>query len=258
MLLKMRLVERILILDNICIETKTYKYGKYPFTTFNPVQSEVLRRGNDNFNLVVASPTASGKTICGEILGGQVLHRRMRVIYLSPLKALAEEKLGEWSAITHPWAKYKKCILTGDYKLTEEKRRELEKARIVISTYEMMAVRCRNDKWEKNTWLKKAGILIVDEAHFLSSEGRGDHLENALILFSRINSSARLVLLSATLLNCQEIAGWVERLTNKKTELIESKYRPCPLTVHFVTYTMPSTQMWQKYMVGRCKDCKGY
>jgi helicase len=51
-----------------------------------------------------------------------------------------------------------------------------------------------------------------------------------------VNPKVRLVLLSATMPNVDEICGWVSKLTGRDTYYLESDYRPCPLTMHYEVY----------------------
>jgi replicative superfamily II helicase len=102
---------------------------------------------------------------------------------------------------------------------------------------EMLNHRSRNYKAEQNEWLKDVGTLVIDESHLLTVPGRGDHLEVGLMKFTEINPNARLVLLSATMPNVEEIAEWVSyALTKKDTFCLRSKYRPCPLNTHYESY----------------------
>ncbi len=64
--------------------------------------------------------------------------------------------------------------------------------------------------------------------------GRGDHLEVGLMKFAKINPKCRLVLLSATMPNVEEIGEWISYvLTKRETYVLQSSYRPCPLNIHF-------------------------
>lgn len=216
----------------MAVKTSTYPYGRYPFPEFNPVQELTLKYVDLHTNVVVASPTSSGKTIAGELIAGKALYEDQRVVYLSPLKALAEEKIDDWGQSDHPWSDYSQICMTGDYVMTAEREDELLDAYIIIATYEMMDVRCRRVSKESSDWIDEVGVLIVDEAHFLGQQ-RGDVLENALIHFTDRNHHARIVFLSATLKNDQEVAAWISKLNSKETSIIESDYRPCKLNVHF-------------------------
>jgi replicative superfamily II helicase len=218
------------------LRANEFPYGAYPFDEFNPLQRLVLPELESGTNVIVEGKTSSGKTICGEILSATALFQGRQVLYLCPLKALAEEKLEEWTSPTHPWYAHNIAIITGDYVLTPSKKRELENADVIISTFEMFSVRCRMSLSEGSSWLFNLGSLIIDEAHFLSSDGRGDHLEHALLLFTKINPNCRIVFLSATLSNSPDIAIWLTQLNLRPTVHIKSDYRPCPLRIHFHAY----------------------
>jgi replicative superfamily II helicase len=216
-----------------------YVYGNYPFEEFNPVQNEVFPYIESDSNVVIASPTSSGKTIAGELLAGKALSEEKRIVYLSPLKALVEEKVQDWSEDSHPWSQYSTIAMTGDYVMSEEREEELSQASIIIATYEMMAVRCRRAKLEKTGWIEEVGVLLVDEAHFIASDGRGDHLENALVAFTMRNPSARIVFMSATLRNFGDFVEWLTILNSKQTHCVYNNYRPCKLSIHYCEYTKP-------------------
>jgi len=234
------------------MKTAEYEFYQYPFESFNPVQSAVAEYIGSDCNLVVAAPTSSGKTICGELIAGYYLfHTGLisvdKIIYTSPLKALAEEKYEDWTSQEHPWNKHSVVVMTGDYQMTEARQKEVHRADIIVSTYEMLAVRSRRAKHESIQWLLDTAVIIIDEAHFLSSEGRGDHLENALIGFTRLNPRARIVFLSATMRNAKIMAEWLTLLNGKPTELVESTYRPCHLQMHYETYSKPNVQQFRLF-----------
>lgn len=232
--------------------TAEYKHFTYPFENFNPVQSLVLPHVDQDVNVLVASPTSSGKTICGELVAGEALaNNRGKVIYTSPLKALVEEKLEDWTSPNHPWHGKKVFVMTGDYQMTPKRQEELDAADVIVSTYEMLAVRCRRQHLESTTWIKNAAVLIIDEAHFISSAGRGDHLEVALIGFARLNPAAKIVFLSATMRNVREMAEWLQELTGRQCAVVESQYRPCVLTTHMQGYQVQAARSWERFAAER-------
>lgn len=76
--------------------------------------------------------------------------------------------------------------------------------------------------------------VLVHNSHLLTVPSRGDHLEVGLMKFAKINPKARIVLLSATMPNVEEIGEWISYvLTKRETYVLQSAYRPCPLNVHF-------------------------
>jgi len=225
------------------VETNNYPdYSKFPFEKFNPVQSRIFEIFKEDCNLVVAAKTSAGKTICSEmVMAHEIREKSGKAMYLAPLKALAKEKIDDWTSESHHFADLNLSICTGDYRLTDKRKKELEDANIIIMTSEMLNSRCRNNKSESNEWLKNIGTIVLDEAHLLTVGGRGDHLEVGLMKLTEINPNCRIVALSATMPNVDEISEWLNRLNSKKTFLIDSKYRPCPLNIHYHSYEEQKT-----------------
>lgn len=234
-----------------------FRHGSYPFEHFNRVQSRVFEVHDKDCNCVIAAPTGVGKTICSEMfMADEVRRRRGKAIYLAPLRALAKEKIDEWTSEDSVFAGMKIAICTGDYRLTDARRKELEEADLIIMTSEMLSSRCRNMDSEKNDFLKDCGTLVVDESHLLTVPGRGDHLEVGLMKFSKIARDLRVVFLSATMPNVDEIANWVCcSLVRKDTYLIVSNYRPCPLDIHYEEYEVADTYaQTEEYKIDKVVD----
>lgn len=193
---------------------------------------------NENGLYVTNDFIVTHNTICSEILMAQEIRERGgKAMYLAPLKALAKEKIDDWTDEKHHFSDLKLAICTGDYVLNEKNKKDLEDSNVIIMTSEMLNSKCRNYKSEKNDWLKEVKTLVIDEFHLLTVPGRGDHLEVGLMKFAKINPDCRIVGLSATMPNVYEISEWLAKaLTKKKTYLINSKYRPCPLSIHYEEY----------------------
>ena len=213
------------------------KYASFPFPNFNPVQSRIFEFYSQDCNAVVAAATSAGKTVCAEMfMANEVRERGGKAMYLAPLKALAQEKIDDWTSKEHHFQDLKVSICTGDYRLTPSRKKELEEAKVMVFSTEMLNSRCRNFKSESNEFLKEIGTVVVDESHLLTVPGRGDHLEVALMKLTQINPSVRVIFLSATMPNVPEIAEWLVKLNGKRTYLLTSKYRPCPLGIHYKQY----------------------
>lgn len=215
------------------MNTSEFRYLKFPFAEFNPVQAETAQYVDMDCNLVVAAPTSSGKTVVAEMLIARTLKKKKNAIFLSPLKAVTREKYDDWTSEKHGFYERKLAIVTGDYRLTEDRVAELEEARIILLTSEMLDSRTRRIETEKNYWLYKVGICVCDEAHLLTMPGRGDNLESGLMRFTRQNPQARIVLLSATMDNVGQLAEWLAKLNGKDTRIINSQWRPVQLDVHY-------------------------
>jgi len=220
------------------IPTSKFPYGKFIFENFNPVQSRLFEFYDKDYNCIIAAATSSGKTAISEmVLSYEIRMNRTKGIYVCPLKALAQEKYDEWTSKNHHFNDLNISICTGDYQLTERRKKELENADLIIMTAEMTNSRVRNFKSEKSQFLKEVGTLVVDELHLLGVPNRGDHLEVGLMKFTEVNPSCRIIGLSATMPNVDEISSWTSYVLNKKqTVLITSNYRPCPLYIHYEKY----------------------
>lgn len=222
----------------ILVATSEYPYAKWKFEKFNPVQSRIMDFYDKDNNGLIAAMTSAGKTVIAEqFLAHEIRERGGKGMFLAPLRALAREKITDWTNPNYHFSDQKIAICTGDFRLTKDRAKELDEANLIIMTSEMLNHRSRNYKVEQNNFLTKIGTLVIDESHLLTVPGRGDHLEVGLMKFTEINPKARLVLLSATMPNVEEIADWVSfSLTKKSTFMLRSAYRPVPLTVHYESY----------------------
>lgn len=223
--------------QNELVPTAFFPLGKWPFEKFNPVQSRLIETFDGDSNIAIAAATSAGKTVCAEMYASyEVRKRGGKAIYIGPLRALAKEKEEDWTSRDHHFSDLKVSICTGDFRVTNARTKELDAADLLVMTPEMLASRCRNATSEKSNFLKKVGTVVFDESHLLTVPGRGDHIEVALMKLAQINPGVRVVLLSATMPNVDEICGWVCKLTGRDTYFLESKFRPCPLGVHYETY----------------------
>ncbi len=212
-------------------------YGSFPYDNFNPVQSGIFGIYEEDANILIASSTSSGKTVMAEMfMANEIRVKGKKAVYLAPLKSLAQEKIDDWTKPDHHFSDLNLSICTGDYRLTPERKKELEAADIIIMTTEMLSSRCRNFDSENNEWLKDIGTLVSDEFHLIGVQSRGSHAEVGLMKFCELVPGVRLVCLSATMPNVEELAKWVRALTKKKTYLIESDFRPCELGVSYEEY----------------------
>jgi len=160
-----------------------------------------------------------------------------KIIYAAPLKALSTERFEDWKK---RYKDKKIVMLTGDT-LYSAKEREKQmpkaaKADIIIMTSELLDSITRHYKTQKYYFLKDVALLIVDEAHLLTSENRGHTIESAIMRFTSINSEARICFLSATMSNLDELANWLTNLNGKKTNVIKSSWRPVPLEANYIEY----------------------
>lgn len=181
-----------------------------------PPQELAIRHGLlEGKNLVISSPTASGKTLIAIMAAYfKVKLEGKKVVYLTPLRALAYEKFSEFSELADMGIRT--AISTGDYDSSGE---QLGRADIIITTNERFDSIIRHN----TSWLGNVGLFIADEVHLAGSDSRGPTLEMILtrIMYSKMR--AQILALSATISNGPEIARWLG------SELVEVEWRPVPL-----------------------------
>lgn len=223
--------------NNDLIPTSSFPYVKYPFEKFNPVQSRVMDFYHSPDNVLVASSTGSGKTIAAElVLCHEIFTTSKKGLYLAPHRALANEKFEDWKSPDWVFRDKKVSVATGDFRLTANRIAEIESSDLIVMTAEALNARARNPNGQTSRFLKNIGIVVVDESHLLTVPGRGDHLESAIIKLTQISPNVRLVLLSATLPNVEDVGKWVAKLTGRPTNIVISSWRPVQLNTHYPTY----------------------
>ena len=195
----------------------------YPFS-FNKAQLVVIPHIDESdCNLVVSFPTATGKSVIADLAIDKAMGDGKKAIYISPLKALLEEKAEDWSKEGPLKAK---CVIRSrdNHPTTEE----YKKADIILTTLEGFGFMARSN----SEFLKDVGLIVFDEAHYLGDADRGSGIEGSLILFcSRFNT--RLIFLSATMSNADKISKWAKALNGRKSLCFVSQWRPNKVDIFF-------------------------
>ncbi|MEM3088341.1 MAG: DEAD/DEAH box helicase, partial [Candidatus Bathyarchaeia archaeon] len=192
------------------------------FNDLYPPQKEAVKAGAlDGKNLVLASPTASGKTLVAELCAlKHVIEKGGKVLYLTPLRALASEKYEEFQKYTRLEKKsgerIKVAISTGDYDSADP---HLARYDVVVCTNEKVDSLLRH----RAHWMSDVSLVVADEVHLLNDMDRGPTLEVVLARLLQINPNAQFLALSATIRNAEEIAEWL------KAESITTEWRPVKL-----------------------------
>lgn len=221
--------------------------------SFNRVQSTLIMNGlpMEDCNLVLGTATSTGKTISAELFIYATLAIKKKVVYVAPMKALVDEKYEEWQTRFSDKSVH---ILTGDYKPTTASRESLKGADIVVLTSEMLDSQTRGGIRKEEHWLDNVGCIVMDEAHIIGSDSRGPAAEAGITRLCSINTSdpPRIVLLSATLPNVDDFTRWCNKLNNKKTYALNSRWRPVVLKWEFY----PCSGKWygaqRSEMISRC------
>lgn len=191
-------------------------------TDLFPPQEETIHAGVlEGQNIVLASPTASGKTLIAELCAlKHVLENNGKVIYLSPLRALASEKFDEFKKYTSirkkDGRKVSVGISTGDFDTADN---WLERYDIIVNTNE----KCDSLLRHRAKWMDEISLVIADEVHLLNEAERGPTLEIVLARLLQVNPNLQILALSATINNVDEIAGWLS------AKFIVTEWRPVSL-----------------------------
>ncbi len=199
------------------------------------VQSDSISKGLlEGKNIMVSSPTGSGKTLVGEMALLRAVTCGKKGLFLVPLRALAVqvfktmkeryEHLGVMIGLS-----------TGDFQGTGEELAEFD---IVVTTYERADSLLRR----RSSWLSDLGSIVVDEIQTMSEIGRGARLESLIIRLKNSIEDLQIVALSATTGDPDEVAEWLG------CQLVVSEERPVPL-VHKVVTTSNRNQSLRKLVM---------
>ena len=192
------------------------------YTKLYPPQEDAVKTGVlDGSSVLVSVPTASGKTLIAILATLSHLSKnKSKVIYLTPLRALAAEKFEEFKKLEKiNGSKLKVAIATGDF---NSKGNELDNADIIILTNETMDAMMTFQK----SWIYEIGLVVSDEVHLIGDSGRGPTLEMILTRLKTgyVGKKPQIIALSATISNSSELAEWLG------CKLVESEWRPVPLS----------------------------
>jgi len=130
------------------------------YTELYPPQKDAVKAGVlDGKSILVSVPTASGKTLIAMIAALSHLSKnKSKVIYLTPLRALASEKFEEFKKLEKiNGSKFKVAISTGDF---DSKDNELDDADVIILTNETMDAMMTFRK----SWIYEIGLVVLDVA----------------------------------------------------------------------------------------------
>ncbi|HEX9907431.1 MAG TPA: DEAD/DEAH box helicase [Thermoplasmata archaeon] len=179
-----------------------------------PPQEAAIKPALEGRNLVLAIPTASGKSLVAYLAMLNAVLKGGKALYIVPLKALASEKYEELSKFESLGLKVGES--SGDYDEIDPK---LHMYDIVVATSEKTDSLLRH----RSKWLEQLSVVIADEVHLVNDPDRGPTLEVTLVKFRTFNPDAQIIALSATIRNAKELAEWLG------AALVESDWRPVPL-----------------------------
>ncbi|KAH7681139.1 RNA helicase protein [Dioscorea alata] len=196
-------------------------------------------------NILLCAPTGAGKTNVAmlTILHELGMHQSenpdepfsKKIIYVAPMKALVAEVVGN---LSHRLKSYNIVVkeLSGDHSLT---RQQIEETHIIVTTPEKWDIVTR--KSGDRTYTQLVKLLIIDEIHLLH-DNRGPVLESIVARTVRqietTKEHIRLVGLSATLPNYEDVALFLRVDRSKGLFYFDNSYRPCPLAQQYIGITV--------------------
>jgi superfamily II RNA helicase len=173
---------------------------------------ELLKKG---YSVIVSAPTGAGKTLIAEHVIKDCIHNGKGVIYTAPIKALSNQKFRDFS---HQFPN-RVGIITGDVRINPQ-------AELLIMTTEIF----RNYLLQEPEKLHDKEWVIFDEIHYLDDIERGTVWEESIIF---LPSDMKILALSATLPNIDELLGWIRKVHRYPVKKVEELKRPVPLHFYF-------------------------
>ncbi|MEM4260762.1 MAG: DEAD/DEAH box helicase [Candidatus Woesearchaeota archaeon] len=196
------------------IPEKIFLLLEKKFEELRPCQYKSIDKGLFKYkNLLICTPTASGKTLVAELaILNALFNNKGKCVYVVPLRALANEKYKEFKD------KYpiKTAISSGDIDTNDA---WLEKYDLIITTSEKFDSLIRHN----TPWLGEVKVVIIDEIHLLNDPVRGPTIEILITILKKLLKELQIICLSATIGNPEELARWLE------AELVIDNWRPIRL-----------------------------
>lgn len=185
-------------------------------TGLRPSQEKAIAAGLlRGKNLLVCTPTASGKTLIAELASlSAILSGKGKAIYIVPLKALASEKFRNFKKRYGHAAKI--ALSIGDLDSADGYLADYD---LIICTAEKLDSLLRHHA----PWLSMVSVVVVDEVHLMNDPGRGPTLEILMTILRQLLKKMQLIALSATIGNSEELAKWLD------AALVIDTWRPVKL-----------------------------
>jgi helicase len=168
-------------------------------------------------SLIISAPTSSGKTFCGEMASVANLFKRKKVIYLVPLKAIAEEKFSDFVE-RYSDLGIKVVISTKDRQEHDRKiaKGDFDLAILIYEKFNQLLLRNMDITSQVN-------LIIIDELQMIADPSRGPVLELALLKIRTSKYRPQILGLSAVLKDVEELSSWLG------CKLLLEKSRPVEL-----------------------------
>ncbi|KXP14338.1 hypothetical protein AXK60_20510 [Tsukamurella pseudospumae] len=200
------------------------------YSRLNPLQSMAVPVvSSTSGHVMVVAPTSAGKTLIGEVaVLRSIVEEDRPAVWLLPARALAAE-VGE---ATRRWREHgiRAIELTGETNVSSE---AVQKAQLWVATTEKFEALYRRSSLRD--FISKVGCIVIDEVHLVGDPERGATLESLIARLRAVSERTRIVALSATVSNAEELASWFN------AKLVRSSWRPTVLTTQFVPFDEPQS-----------------
>ncbi len=185
-------------------------------TGLRPAQEKSVKAGLlHGRNLLVCTPTASGKTLIAELAAlKSIVENKGKAVYIVPLKALAYEKYRDFKRRYDKIAKI--ALSIGDIDSSDPHLSDYD---LIVTTSEKLDSLIRHG----TPWMASIKTVIIDEIHLLNDAGRGPTLEILLTILKQLLKNSQFIGLSATVGNAEELAEWLD------ADLVVDDWRPVKL-----------------------------
>ncbi len=217
------------------LEEEVYSWFKKKFKKFSLTQRYAFYELKENKNLLISSPTGSGKTLSAFLLiidkllklsKSKKLENKVYAIYISPLRALnndIEKNLMvplRGIQKLNPEFKINIAVRTSDTTPYQKSKMLKHVPNILITTPESFALILNSPKFMK--LIRNVEYVIIDEIHSLASNKRGAHLSLALERLAHVKEFIRIGL-SATVYPLEEVAKYLVGI-NRSCSIVDINY----------------------------------
>jgi len=163
------------------IPERVYNIIKKDVKELRPCQYKAVKKGLlDGKNLLICTPTASGKTLCAELAFTKtILEKKGKTVYVVPLKALASEKFKDFKQ-KYPFIKT--ALSIGDIDSSDPYLADYD---LIIATSEKFDSLIRH----RAVWLNDIALVVIDEIHLLNDSRRGPTLEIVITILRKLQKT---------------------------------------------------------------------